>query len=470
MNAASHIDASLIDSGASAAIARHVASASFDSLSATTVASTKRALVDGIGVMLAASGMSADVAPFVAAAQAMGTAPVATILGHGDRVGAAAAALANGAMAHALDYEDAFDLAPTHPNASLIPAALATTQALGTVSGKDFITAMAVGCDLSCRLALAVGDALEDGPWYPPPIVGAFGAVTAAAKLRGLDERGINDAFSLMLCQTACPGEIKHSKDTVIRAVREAFPAQSAVIAAELASYGVRGFDRPFEGAGGFFQLFANGRVSLAELLNDLGRQFYVDQLSFKPWPSCRGTHAFIEAAQRLKQVHALRVADIETIRVVINHVQRMLCHPLERKRAPATIIDAKFSIPFVVATALVNDDVTLDSFGPEQLGQREVLAVAQRVEAVDRGDIRHNASGGTLIIETGRGQVLTCEIDALLGSPARPMSDARLREKFIDCASRAARPWSRSRAEAVCDELLALESQSLASHAFDFS
>jgi 2-methylcitrate dehydratase PrpD len=437
----------------SAEIAQHLATLRFEDLPESTVVSTKRALLDGIGVMLAASGLSDDVQPFVALARAMGGSAQASVLGSWQRLPPAAAAFANGAMAHALDYEDAFDAAPVHPNASLIPAALATAQELHA-DGKAFITAMAAGCDLACRLALGVGDALEHA-WYPPPIIGAFGAVAAAAKLRGLNAQQTLDAFSLVLCQNVCPKEIKFSKDTVIRAVREAFPAQAAVISAALAAQGVRGFEQPFEGKGGFLHSFADDRFDADAVLHGLGRHFYIDDLSFKAWPCCRGTHPYIEAAQRLRAEHGFAASQISRIRVSIGTVQRMLCEPLPRKRAPSTAIDAKFSIPFTVAAALTHENVTLDSFSPDQLANPALLAIAQRVEPIEAGC---SPTSGAVEIELEDGRTFDCSIDPPLGNPSRPMSDERLRAKFIDCAMRAAVPISRADAESLCDRILTLE------------
>ncbi len=433
----------------SATLALHVATANYDDLPPATITATQRALLDGVGVMLAASGLSEDVRPFVSLARTMAGPAEASILGSWERVSPAAAAFANGAMAHALDYEDAFDAAPTHPNASLIPAALATAQSV-RADGKTLLTAIAVGCDLVCRLALSVGDALERA-WYPPPILGAFGAVAAAARLRGLTPAQTLDAFSLMLCQTVAPKEIKHSERTIIRAVREAFPAQAAVVSAALAREGVRGFEQPFEGRGGFFHAFADGRWSEEMLLADLGKRFYIEELSFKPWPCCRGTHPYIEAAQRLRTEVGVRAQDIRSIRASIGDVQRMLCEPLPRKRAPATSIDAKFSIPFTVAAAFVHPEVTLDTFTTVQLGNADVLGLAGRVEPIACGT---SPTSGAVEVELQDGRRYTCEIEQALGHPTRPLSDERLRAKFISCAARAAVNMSAGQAEAFCARL----------------
>jgi 2-methylcitrate dehydratase PrpD len=445
--------------GLSASLAQHLALSEFAHLSATTVTATKRAILDGVGVMLAASGSSADVLPFVKLARAQGRGGSATILGFGDRVSVPMAALANGAMAHALDFEDAFDAAPVHPNASLLPAALAIAQSHGPVSGREFITAVASGCDLVCRLALSLRQPMELGGWYPPPILGAFGATATACRLLRLKPAQFTDAFSLLMCQNSCPGEIKYSADTVIRAVREAFPAQAAVTSALLAADGVRGFDSPFEGKAGFYQLFADGHYDTHDLLGELGTRNWIEQLSFKQWPCCRGTHAYIEIAQTLRQQHGFAPADIAAIRISGGETQQMLCVPNEQKRAPQTLIDAKFSLPFTIACALLHDEVRLGSFTDETLRDERLLTLARRASFelfADWG--RDRADAGELRITLNDGRALQGAVAHALGNPSRPLSDAALRAKFMDCAARTAMPMPRVAAETLADRIQALE------------
>jgi 2-methylcitrate dehydratase PrpD len=446
--------------GLSALLATHLAQAEFAHLPAATIATTKRAILDGVGVMLAASGSSTDVLPFVNLARSQGGgSSTAQILGFGDRVGASMAALANGAMAHALDFEDAFDAAPVHPNASLLPAALAIAQSHGPVSGREFITAVAIGCDLVCRLALALRQPMEVGGWYPPPILGAFGATAAACRLLHLKPTQFTDAFSLLMCQNSCPGEIKYSADTVIRAVREAFPAQAAVTSALLAASGVRGFDAPLEGTAGFYQLFAAGHYDAHDLLDELGTRNWIEQLSFKQWPCCRGTHAYIEIAQTLRQQHGFAPTDIAAIRIIGGEVQQMLCEPFGQKRAPRTVIDAKFSLPFTIACALLHDEVRLGSFTDETLRDERLLALAQHASFEASPDWgRDRADAGELRITLNDGRRLQAVVPHALGNPSRPLSDAALRAKFIDCAARAATPLPLAAAWQLADRILSLE------------
>jgi 2-methylcitrate dehydratase PrpD len=425
--------------GVSAVLARHVAEFPAEALPPATLQAARRALLDGVGVMLAASGLSPDVAPFVALAkEGRGVAP---ILGTGATTSPALAALANGAMAHALDFEDAFDAAPCHPNAALLPAALAIAAARPETSGRALLAAIAVGCDLVCRLGLALTRPMEEGGWYPPPILGAFGAVAAAARLRGLDARQVLDAFSLMLCQVSVPGEIKHSRDTVIRAVREAFPAQAAVQVTALAAAGVRGFDAPFEGEAGFYRLFAGGAFDPEVLTESPGERFWIEELTFKRWPACRGTHAYIEAIQRLRAAHDMDVASIREIVATGGPVQRMLVEPADRKAAPATAIDAKFSIPYTIAAALIDDDVGLDSFANHALARPAARRIAARVRFEQHPEwTRAHAASGRVLIAFADGTRLEEQVDIAAGHPSRPLDDDSLRAKFLACAGYAAR------------------------------
>ena len=441
----------------SARVANHVVHCPFESLPRATVLAAKRAILDGVGVMFAASGVSEDIVPFVELARSVGGAPQATIIGFKERVSAPMAALANGAMAHALDFEDAFDPAPCHPNASLLPALLSLAESRSPISGREFIVAVATGCDLVCRLALSLRQPLESGGWYPPPILGAFGATAAVSRALRLNPAQITDAFSLLLCQNTCPGEIKHSPETVIRAIREAFPAQAALLSSLLAERGVRGFAHPLEGQSGFFALYASGRYEPSDITEGLGERFWIEHLSFKKWPCCRGTHAYIEAAQTLRQVHGFAAADIAELRIFGGALQRMLCEPETQKRRPQTIIDAKFSLPFTLAVALSDEEVTLDSFTPERLAETLLLSIAAKTCFEFRQEISQPAAG-EICITLNDGRVLRQRILHALGDPTRPLNDAALHAKFLNCTAHAALPLNRHDAQALADRILNLE------------
>ncbi|HTE40254.1 MAG TPA: MmgE/PrpD family protein [Steroidobacteraceae bacterium] len=444
----------------SAALADFVATTKFEQLPASTVTATKRAVLDAFGVSMAATTLGEGVQAFTDLAISQGTGPC-IVFGCDKRTSPVLAALANGALAHALDFEDAHDGALVHPNAATIPAALAAAQAMGTVDGKQLIAAIAIGCDIVCRMGLALRVSLDDFGWYPPPILGAFGATAAAASIYGLTPRQVLDAFSLTLCQATCSAEIKYSPNSVIRAVRDGFAAKTGVLSVELARRNVSGFDAPFEGKAGFFALFARGQYEPQDLVRELGQRFEIDNLSFKPWPTCRGTHVYIEAALKIAKDQGLGVDDIAAIHTTGSRINRMLAEPLERKRAPATAIDAKFSIPFSVATALRHGDVRLDHFRADALADAETLAIASRIDfSVSPTDSGKpiDMTRGTLTLTTRDGRTFSVEGDNPLGHPKRPLSDTALLDKFLLCAKHYARPMAHDTSQRVATHILDLQ------------
>lgn len=447
------------------AIAAHVTELRFEALPPTTVHATRRSLLDTIGVMLGASGLAEDALPYRAHALAGGAGP-ARLLGLSSRVTPAAAALANGALGHALDYGDTFDAGPAHPSAAVVPALLALADADPRIDGGDLIAAMTAGTDLACRLSIAPARPFEEGGWYPPPMVGTIATAAACAKLLGCDAAGVRDAMGLALLQSSFPAEIKYDVASPVRAIREGWAARAGLEAAQLARAGARAFAAPLEGKAGFFAVYGGGGPT-ARLTERLSEQFLGDTVSYKPWPSCRGTHGYIEAALVLRAqigTRAIRAIESDT-----GPIQEMLIRPQPAKAAPGSAIEAKFSIPFTVAHALIHGAVTLESFGPSEREEAEVLALAARVTEYRRPDWgREHAASGALTVTLEDGTVLRHEVPQALGHPDRPLSDADLVEKFVACAAKAAEPLAPHRAREVASRILALDAGAPANSLLD--
>lgn len=442
----------------SLALAKNIVDTEYDDIPQGVLDTAKKSILDALGVTLAASTLGEGCRQFVDIALAQGGNKESTIIGFGAKAPALMAAFANGSMAHALDFEDAHDGALVHPNAATIPAALAVAESLGNVTGKEFLTAIVLGSDLVCRLGLALNEDLLKYGWYMPPILGAFGATAATCKLLHLTTDQILDALSLTLCQATCSAELTQSTRSIIRSVRDAFSAKAGVLSALLAQKGVSGFDRPIEGKAGFFSMYARGNYDSNKLIGDLGATFEGGNVSFKPWPSCRGTHSYIDALLRIVGSHDLKPSDIEEIKVVVSPVNKMLCEPLEIKRNPATAIDAKFSLPFVVATALLHGSVTLDDFAPPALSDQAVLEVARKVTyEVDSNLGLKEATQGFIQVHA-RNEVVANRVDFAYGHPQNPMSQESLVAKFMDCAGHSARAIPQRRLNELVELVLNLE------------
>ena len=442
-------------------IASHLAEVRFEQLPAVAVEAAKRSLLDALGVMLGASGLGEGCEAFAALARDESPAGPCWLWGWGSSAALLPAVLANGALAHALDFEDAFDEAPCHPNAALIPAALALTQARGPISGPSLITAIAAGCDLVCRLALSLRSDPADGGWYWPPILGAFGAAACAGRLLRLGPVQMRDALSLTLCQSTCSAELKYSRRSVVRAVRDGFSAHAGLVSALLAQRGVTGFEQPLEGRAGLYALYARGQWEPQALTQRLGAHFYGAEVSFKPWSSCRGTHALIEAALALRQSPGFRPDEIAQLRTYGGTVQQMLTEPRSQKLRPQTAIDAKFSIPFTVATALAHGAVTLQSFRAEALADPEVLALAERVSfQVESAAADPTATAGALEIVMSDGCVLSKRVTHPRGHYSMPLSWQELCAKFQMCAAEARVPLSSTQSARLLQWIQELEQQ----------
>jgi 2-methylcitrate dehydratase PrpD len=437
-------------------IASHVKIATRDAVSADALTIAKRSLLDAVGVTLAASTLGEGGTMFADIARQAANPDGATVIGFGFKAAPAMAAFANGAMAHALDYEDTFDLALVHPNAAVVPAALAIAESDSDITGAELAVAIALGADLTCRLGLSI-EGHERRGLGARFLCGAFGATAASGKLLGLSEEQLLHAFALVMFQAGFAGEAMTYAPSHMRAVREAFAAKAGVIAAQLAKRGLRAFDRPFDGKQGFFSLYTDGYEPAA--FDGLGQEFLGAQVSFKPWPSCRGTHAYVEAALALASEHRIAAEMIERAETVVSPFFRALSEPPERKRRPETAIDAKFSIPYTLAVALHDGDVGLSAYRAERIEDQALHAMADRIEhRIEESWTTQKATRGILSLHLRDGRSYTKSVTTPLGHPANPMSDEALRRKFMTNAGYARVPLAPGQAERIVQTIETLE------------
>ena len=425
----------------SAILGRHVHSAD---VPAEARAVTRRAVIDAIAVTTAASGLGEGCEAFASLARESGEGGACTVLGFGFRTSPIMAAFANGAMAHALDFEDTHDATLVHPHAAVVPAALAVAEFSGDVSGREFLDAIAIGADLSCRLALGLTESVEKRGFYFIPMLSAYGAAAAAARLLKLSESEIVQSFALASCQAVFSDALVSYPPSHLRAIRDGFSARAGVTAALLARRGVQAFDRPIEGPGGLYANYARGRFDAERILRGLGSEFEGARVSFKPWPSCRGTHAFVEAALSIAKDQAIDAGHVTRIDVSVSPFFSVLCEPPEQKRRPKTSIDAKFSIPFTVAVALSQGGVGLNDFSSERLADSTLHALADKVHhTVEPSWPLEQSTRGALTLTLGDGRQYSREVIDPLGHPRSPMNERAMTQKFADCLSAAKHPLS---------------------------
>lgn len=459
------------EADAAAIIARHLFDTDFDRIPGELLPSLKLRVLDTLGCMLAGSG--APGCPELAnLCRAWGGAPQSRVIGQEQRLPAPLAALANGAMARAVDFDDVFEPGTLHVSASLLPAALAVAEAQGGVSGEGFLTALALGTDLICRLSLAIE--------LPPGISGMnstfqcayFAAAAVAGKLMGLKRDVLQNALGLAYTQLAGNSQNLLEGTLAIR-LSQGLAAQGGVVAAELARVGFDAARESLEGKFGYFNVYQRGNYNRSHLLEGLGRQFIGPEVTLKVHPCCMHTHAAIEALQYIKVENRLAASDIGLIKVGLNQQgYNFVGNGSLEKMAPRTAPEAQFSIYYVLATSFPTGRLTPADFEPEALGRSEVRSLASRVEChVDPGLQRECpsvVSPALVRVETRDGRVLEARARDRRGMPQNPLSWQEVVEKFLDCSRAATRPLSRERALQVVSLVEGLEHLADASQILD--
>ena len=442
----------------SISLANYIYNTNYENIPSDVIEVQKKSLIDALAVTIAAETIGEGCSKFIEYAIENSGKAESTIIGFDVKVPANMAAFANASMAHSLDFEDTHDKALVHSNAAAVPAAIAVAEALGNVSGKELITALVLGSDVACRMGLALSiDPIQYG-WYIPPVLEAFGATVAVCKLLKLTPEQITDALSLILCQSTCSGELTQNPQSAIRSVRDSFGAKAAVISAHMAKKGIKGFTQPLEGKFGFYTVYSRGNCDLSQLTNDLGKVFESSKISFKPWPSCRGTHPYINGVLEILKENVINVDEIEKVHVIVSPLNKMLCEPFEGKIKPTSPINAKFSIPFTSGTALVHKSVTLDHFLPEALLDKKVLEVAAKFSyEVDTTLTKEQSLNGIISIYTKDG-VLSKVVNDPSGSPSNPMSKEAILAKVMSCAKFSAKKLSNEDVNSLLDKVMNIE------------
>jgi 2-methylcitrate dehydratase PrpD len=365
----------------------------------------------------------------------------AAVIGTPLHVPAATAALVNGTLAHALDFDDTHLPSVLHPSASVVPAALAVADATHA-SGSALAAAVAVGDEITVRLGMAgydreLGNSVffEKG-LHATSICGTVGSAAAAALLLGLDADRVAHAMGIAASMGAGLLEANRTGGTVKR-IHCGWAAHGGVTAAELAAGGLTGPPTVLEGRFGFLQAFCDEHVDLSALTDALGESWEVPGLFYKPYPANHFTHAGIDAALQLRS-RGVAPDDVdEVVLGVAAPTLRTIAQPEAEKAAPATGYGAQFSGPFTFATAMCGggglgvylDDFTDDAVRDER---RRALAAKVRCVADDECDgIYPFQFPAVVYVRLRDGREEQVKVLANRGGPDNPLSRQELAEKF---------------------------------------
>ncbi len=366
-------------------VASFVAQAQFGDLPADAVEAAKKALVDSIGVAIAGSTepVGAIVRDMV---QEMEAKPVATVFGGNFKTAPALAALANGTIAHALDYDDGAAIPmPLHPSVAVLPVALALGES-EKASGSEILLAYTLGVEVEAKVAGAMDPSHFAFGWHPTGTVGTLGAAAAAAKLLKLTPAEVETALGIASSMAA---GLRQNFGTMTKPLHAGNAGRNGIMAATLAKKGFTGFPSMLEAPCGFLNVFVGkGKYSAENLEASLGRPFHVVHpgLAIKKYPCCRGSHPSIEAMEEVIKRHRVQAEEVESIECGISSLGENDNH-LSRPHA-ATSLDAKFSVEHCVSVLLLDKEVSLRQFSLERVLDPTVEEMRQRVKVVQKSDL----------------------------------------------------------------------------------
>jgi 2-methylcitrate dehydratase PrpD len=421
-------------------VARYILETEFSNIPAEAVAATKQHILHTVGTVLAGSAAPGAV-ELVETLRQFGGTQESSIFGWNLRVPAAHAAMANSMMGHAQDFDNNDDRIAYKTSVCAVPAALAVAESLGTSSGRDLVLATCIGIDLGIRMGLAVKP-------YPShsqsPELGPFAAAAAAAKLMKLNEDQVWDALGIAMCGVATVG-VSTAGLSYSKRFEAGAAARNGVFAALLASKGFRARQNIFVGPGNFFKSVWKTEADLDIFLANLGERFEVVNVGPKPYPCCRYTHAPVDAALSLMSEHKVRSNEIEQIRVTIGPRDFEVVFGgkdgVATKQKPRTIVDAQFSIPYTVATAILKGGVFLDDFTEDAIKRPDILEMSARIVPIVSNDLDKWPADvkpcEVQFITTERAQ-FSRRIDYAKGNPRNPVPYEEMRANFLACAERA--------------------------------
>jgi 2-methylcitrate dehydratase PrpD len=342
------------------------------------VEKAKLVFLDTLGIALASSTMDFGLMA-INVARKLGGPKASLLIGTSDRVAAANAVIANGTLAHGLDYDDTLEEAIVHTGCCAGITALAAGEEVGA-TGAAVLEAAIVGTEVLCKVGLVAPGKFHARGFHPTAICSTFGAAAAAGKLYGLNLNQWVDAFGL--CGSQSSGIIEYLADgTWTKRIHPGWSAHGGVIATLLAKEGFRGPAKVLEGTHGFFSAFGGKNDYDFEKILELGQRWEIPRLTFKSYPCGSISHPYMDCALRIKQKHSPHPDKIKEVicRTAEGPVHR-LWEPLANKQKPVSSYGAKFSLPYSIAVMLIRGRAGLEEFSESAIRDHELLDLAAKV------------------------------------------------------------------------------------------
>lgn len=412
-------------------LAHWAAQLHFDDLPAAVVDDCRYRLLDTLGVALAAARLPIGVA-VRKAGRALGSGNEATALGEPGKTSAAIAALVNGTLAHAMDFDDTHNESVMHPSAPTVAAALAAAEAIGA-GGRELIVGLAIGNELGCRLGLVAPGAFHGVGLHPTSVLGAPAATAAVGRLWRLTPVQIAAGFGISASQASGVLEA-YADGTWSKTLHPGWAAHAAIVAARLAQAGFTGPATAFEGRYGLFRAFlpAGTTLDLDAAINGLGHHWTTLDTAYKLFACAHSIHAFVEGALALRKTHSLESTRIKAVLLAVpEEFVGQIAEPRAAKLVPRTSTHARASLFYAVAAALLDGALDAAHYEGSAFARADILDLATRIDyrAVPaNGPIKFS---GRVAIETFDGQRFEVFVEEADGTGTRKLTPARIEAKF---------------------------------------
>lgn len=436
-----------------ATLAAYVADLKFDDIPQDVRERAKVLTLDYLGSTIRARQEAESTPALLNMLQALSLdgAGEATVFGDSKKWTPAVAALLNGALGHSLDFDDTHADSSLHPSAPVVPAAFAVGEMVGA-SGEQVLTAIVAGYEVCCRL----GNALDPTSHYargfhPTATAGTYGAAAAAGKLLGLSEEQLISAFGVSGSQAA--GSLQFLVNGAWnKRYQVGAAAMNGVIAATLAKNDFLGATESVEGKHGLLVGYSDD-AHPEKATAGLGKVYETMKIGVKPYPSCRYTHAAIDAIIAMRREHNLTPAQVKRVEIGLHRNGITLTGDAATKRHPTSIVGGQFSMFFTGALALDQGSFGWDDY--KRLGDAAIDALADRFDVVqdERLEGQRHPFGGRVSITTEDGVHERIYADPS-GEPSSFPDAQAMAQKFLQLA----RPVLNGGAEKFADAILSLE------------
>jgi 2-methylcitrate dehydratase PrpD len=435
------MDRNLSASAVSGELGAFAARLRWEDIPAAVRSRARHLILDAVGCALASRRFAFSTQSLEAIFELAGPGE-SVVIGQKRRLPLRDAVLANGILAHGLDYDDTHSEGIVHLTVSAFPTALGVAVH-ENVPIKDLLAAYVVAVEAGARLGAVAKGAFHQVGFHPTGVIGAFACALAAGKLYGLDAAQLAQAQGVAL--SVASGSLEFLEDGAwTKRLHPGWAGVGGIVAAALARRAFKAPRAAYEGRFGLFASYLGPRAAECDLSRataKLGEAWETMNVALKPFPACHFAHAFADAAIELHNKIDLQQIDRVTA-LVPTEIVKTVCEPAAAKRRPVSDYDAKFSLPYVIAASLVRGHFTLTELEDSSLKDSEILGLAAKVDyAIDPSSTFPRHYGGEVVVRTRDGRELRQREAVNRGSADRPLSNADIVDKFMSNAAFGASP-----------------------------